>query len=289
MPCLHRLLFGLAALTLSTFGCATRTSNLTSSDGGALEVAAARQLAVDEEKAGVDPLRVLLVTGGCCHDYDTQKVLIPEAIEKRIRVEWTVVHEGGTGRDHKMSVFQTADWADKFDVVVHNTCFGGMKDEDFMKSIVDGHRKNGVGAVILHCGLHSYRNLESKAWHEFLGVSSMRHDPGAPVPVQNARPSHPIMMDFPDRWTTPKDELYAVARTWPDLEVLGLAYSKKSKLHHPVIWTYLSGKARVFGASIGHSNETMNHPAYLEMVTRAILWTASVLEDDGQPSPGYRR
>ena len=78
--------------------------------------------------AEAKPIRALLVTGGCCHDYENQKRILTEGISARANVEWTVVHEGGTSRDHKVSVYEKADWAAGYDVVVHNECFGGVED-----------------------------------------------------------------------------------------------------------------------------------------------------------------
>src|SRR5438309_1773093 len=75
------------------------------------------------------PLRALLITGGCCHDYEGQKKLIPEGVSARARVEWTVVHEGGTSSDHKVSIYDIPGWADHYDVVVHNECFSAVKDK----------------------------------------------------------------------------------------------------------------------------------------------------------------
>ena len=39
------------------------------------------------------PLRALMVCGGCCHDYEKQKLILSEGISKRASVEWTIVHE----------------------------------------------------------------------------------------------------------------------------------------------------------------------------------------------------
>ncbi|MCZ6793235.1 MAG: ThuA domain-containing protein [Planctomycetota bacterium] len=237
------------------------------------------------------PIRALLVTGGCCHDYDNQKTIITEGISARARVEWTIVHEGGSRsenvRDHKLGVFENQEWADEYDVVVHNTCFGGLRDEDFVGAFVNAHREKGVGAVVLHCGLHSYRNLEGKTWHNFLGIASKRHEKGAPVPVENARPDHPIMATFPESWTTAKDELYVVHETWPGVVPLGLAWGTETKIHHPVIWVNRSGQARVFGTSLGHSNETMGNPIYLDLIARGLLWAVGKLDEGGNPLEGY--
>ncbi|MDP6253029.1 MAG: ThuA domain-containing protein, partial [Verrucomicrobiota bacterium] len=67
-----------------------------------------------------EPLKALLITGGCCHDYANQKLIISQGISKRANVDWDIVHEGGTGRTHKISVYLKKDWIKKYDVVVHN-------------------------------------------------------------------------------------------------------------------------------------------------------------------------
>ena len=38
------------------------------------------------------PLRILLITGGCCHDYAKQKDILKEGIEKRLNAEVVQVH-----------------------------------------------------------------------------------------------------------------------------------------------------------------------------------------------------
>ena len=45
-----------------------------------------------------EPLKALLITGGCCHDYTKQKLIISQGISKRANVDWDIVHEGGKGR-----------------------------------------------------------------------------------------------------------------------------------------------------------------------------------------------
>ena len=37
-----------------------------------------------------EPLEVLLVAGGCCHDYATQTKILKAGIEERVRAEVTV-------------------------------------------------------------------------------------------------------------------------------------------------------------------------------------------------------
>jgi len=43
------------------------------------------------------PLRALLITGGCCHNYPFQAAALTNAVAKLAAVEWTIVNEGGNG------------------------------------------------------------------------------------------------------------------------------------------------------------------------------------------------
>ena len=102
----------------------------------------------EEEK--VEPLKVLLVTGGSSHDYDNQKLILTEGVSARANVEWTIAHQGGKDRNQKIKLFQKSNWADGYDVVVHNQCFGGVVDVPFVEGIARVHAE-GVPAVMIHC------------------------------------------------------------------------------------------------------------------------------------------
>ena len=71
----------------------------------------------------VKPIRALLVTGGCCHDYAKQKVILSEGVSDRANVEWQIVQQGGSATNSKIPLYENADWAKGFDVIVHNECF----------------------------------------------------------------------------------------------------------------------------------------------------------------------
>ena len=131
------------------------------------------------------PLRALLVTGGCCHDYAQQKKILSEGISARANVVWTIVHEGD-GREHKVSIYTNANWAQGFDVIVHNECFGFVKEDAFVENITAAHR-GGVPAVMLHCSTHSYRLATTDEWRKCLGISSYSHEKGRDLTI-NAPP-----------------------------------------------------------------------------------------------------
>ena len=101
--------------------------------------------------AANDPLRVLLLTGGCCHDYPRQKEILPQGISARttIPIEWTVLIDNNA----KMAVHKVTNWADGYDVVVHNQCHADLKDKEWVEKILKPH-KAGVPAVTIHCAMH---------------------------------------------------------------------------------------------------------------------------------------
>jgi type 1 glutamine amidotransferase len=248
---------------------------------------AGRATAADESTGSSRPLRALLITGGCCHDYDRQKVIIPEGVGARARVEWTIVHEGGKSNDHRVSVYEKPDWAKGYDVIVHNECFAQVTDKAFIENVIAAHR-NGTAAVVIHCTMHTFRDLKSDEWREFLGVTTRRHGPQQPLDVKNLAPNDPIMKDFPLEWKTGKEELYAIEKVWPDTEVLAQAYALDNKKDHAVIWKHNYGKGRVFGTTLAHNNDTMSDPVYLDMLTRGLLWACDKLDSAGKPAPAYR-
>jgi uncharacterized protein len=246
-----------------------------------------RATAADESKGASRPLRALLITGGCCHDYERQKVIIPEGVSARAKVDWTIVHEGGTTKTHKISIYNKPNWADGYDVIVHNECFGQVVDRAFTENIVAAHKK-GTAAVVIHCTMHTFRELPSDEWREFLGVTSRKHGPQQPLDVKNLMPNDPIMKDFPLTWKTGKEELYAIEKVWPETEVLAQAYALDNKKDHAVIWKHHYGKGRVFGTTLAHHNETMSDTIYLDMLTRGLLWACDKLDDEGKPAAAYR-
>lgn len=136
------------------------------------------------EAPGKKPLRILLITGGCCHHYAIQTQALKEAVAKLAQAEWTVVNEGGTGTKAQIPLYENPEWAKGFDVVVHNECFADTTDHEYIRKITHAH-KAGVPAVVIHCAMHTYRAIDIDDWREFLGVTSRRHDHQSRYQVKN--------------------------------------------------------------------------------------------------------
>lgn len=240
------------------------------------------------ESAAPPRLKGLLITGGCCHDYTNQIRIITEGISQRASVAWDVVHEGDGGREHRISVYSRPGWAKKYDVIVHNECFGMVADDQFVQAIAAAHHE-GVPAVFVHCSMHSYRSapVGADAWRELIGVTSRRHEGHHSEHVRTLVADHPVMRGFPAEWKTPNGELYVIEKVWPNCTPLAQAAGVETKGDHPVIWVNTFGKARVFGTTLGHHNETMNSDEWLGVVSRGLLWTVDGLDDSGRPRPGF--
>lgn len=221
------------------------------------------------------PLRVLLVTGGCCHNYPYQTAQLTNAFSRLATAQWTIVNAGGAGTRAMIPLYDSPDWARGYDVVVHNECFADTADAAYIRRITSAHHA-GVPAVVIHCAMHTYRAASFDDWREFLGVTSRRHDHMSRYPVVKTSPEHPVLKGVPDGWTTPMDELYVVEKVWPSFQTLATSRSERDGKDYPVIWTHQYGKARVFGTTFGHSDETFTDPVFLDYVSRGLLWAAGV-------------
>lgn len=231
-----------------------------------------------EDKA----IKALIVTGGCCHNYPFQTEALTSGITKMANVDWTIVNDGGRGTTAEIDLYSQPDWAKKFDVVIHNECFANTDSPDYIKRITKAHEA-GVPAVVIHCAMHTYRAASLDEWRKFLGVTSRRHDHQSRYPVKVTAPEHPIMKGFPDDWVTPKDELYIIEKLWPNARALAESTSERDKKSHPVVWVNEYGKARVFGTTYGHSDETFRDPTFIQLVSRGLLWSVDQLDENGLP------
>jgi type 1 glutamine amidotransferase len=122
--------------------------------------------------------------------------------------------------------------------------------------------------------MHTYRSAKVDDWREFLGVTSRHHEHQSRYAVEVTEKDHPITKGIPEGYKTPMDELYIVEKVWPNTKVLATSKSEKTGEVQPVFWTNNFGKARVFGTTYGHSNDTFTDPIFLATVVRGIVWAA---------------
>jgi uncharacterized protein len=220
------------------------------------------------------PIRALLITGGCCHNYELQASALKDGAAKFANITWTIVNEGGKGTRAQIPLYDNPDWAKPYDVVVHNECFADTNDPEYIRKITSAH-KAGKPAVVIHCAMHSYRSATVDDWREFLGVTSKRHDHQSNYPVKVLAADHAAMRDFPADWVTPKDELYIIEKLWPNATALATSVSERDGKAHPVIWVNNYHGTRVFGTTYGHSDAVWQDPVFVAVVARGLIWAAN--------------
>lgn len=265
-----------------------------------------------EESA--DKLRVLLVAGGCCHDYSTQVKLLKEGIEERINAEVTVVLSTSTSTETVFEIYESDDWANGYDVVIHDECSANVTERPYVDRILAAHR-GGTPAVNLHCAMHSYRwgdfrqpvelGADNAGWYEMIGVQSTGHGPKAPIEILHTDTDHPITKGLVD-WKTVDEELYNNVRVYGGTSVLvsgkqWMPPNKRELKENPdaaakestavIAWTnqYGPNKTKIFSTSLGHQNDTVADDRYEDFVVRGLLWATGNLTADGKPTAAYAK
>ncbi len=253
------------------------------------------------------PLRVLLVAGGCCHDYATQTKLLKAGIEARLQAEVDVVYNPDTSTKATFEIYGNPDWDKGYDVVIHDECSADVTDPAYVGRILAAHRR-GTPAVNLHCAMHSYRwgdfrqavaaGADNAGWFEMLGLQSTGHGPQIPIEIAFADRSHPVAKQLAG-WVTIKEELYNNIQLLPTAKVVASGKqlvppkpkageaadpaAKPAEVTATVVWTneYGPNRTRIFSTSLGHNNDTVGDDRYLDLVTRGLLWATGRLGDDG--------
>ncbi len=240
---------------------------------------AAQQAVAQSKDAAVKPLKVLLITGGCCHDYAKQRLLLKSGIEARAQAEVTMVHTDDKTTKARFEIYENADWAKGYDVVIHDECTSDVKEMPYVQNILNAH-KQGVPAVNLHCAMHCYRT-GTPDWFQFCGIQSARHGPKKPIAVEFIDREHPITKPL-ENWTTVDEELYNNLEVFSSAHPLGRGRQDTGKQidDYIVAWTNQYGSTRVFSTTLGHTNDTVADPRYLDLVTRGLLWACDKLNDD---------
>ena len=253
--------------------------------------------AVQAEK----PLKALLIAGGCCHDYKAQKDILKKGIEARANVIVDIVWASKTTTNKEgvvsvvndpstkpaFSIYGNPDYAKGYDVVIHDECSAGVSDPATIEAVLAPHRK-GIPGVNLHCAMHCYRigkpadpvtiGTPHGFWFEYLGLQSSGHGPQEPIAITFVDKDHPTTKGLAD-WTTLKEELYNNIKIFDTAhtlakgkQVLKQKDGSTKEVEYVVAWTSTYGKTRVFNTTIGHGNQTVSDPRYLDLVTRGVVW-----------------
>lgn len=238
-------------------------------------------LLVTASAAETKPLKALLIAGGCCHDYKGQHEALFEGIQSRANVQVDVYWTDDKGTNPPFPLFQDLDWAEGYDVIIHDECAASNKDVAVVQRILKVHQT--IPAVHLHCAMHSFRN-GTDLWFKHLGLKSTSHGPQEPIAISFVDRAHPITQGMSD-WTTIKEELYNNVAIH-DAEPIATgtqSYVRNGKTTTStavVAWINQKQGARSFSTTLGHNTATVADGRYLDLVTRGLLWACGKLEQD---------
>ncbi len=229
------------------------------------------------------PLRILLIAGGCCHDYANQPIIMKDGLEARANVEVTIMYSPSTTTKTEFPAYSSPDWAKGYDLVIHDECSADVTDAATIRNILGAHAQ-GIPAVLLHCAMHSYRTegWDTGAvtpWFELSGLQSSGHGAQQPIALNFIDKENDITKGMAN-WTTVNEELYNnyAGGVLPTAKPLVLG--KQGASETVVVWTNIyKQKTRVFSTTLGHNNATVQDPRYLDLLTRGVLWAANKLND----------
>ncbi len=242
----------------------------------------------------IKPLKALLIAGGCCHDYKNQKDILKKGLEERAHVVVDIVFSPDGSTKPPLEIYGNPDYAKGYDIVIHDECSADIKDPAVIAGVLKPHR-DGIPGINLHCAMHCYRigdpnkvatpGEERAAWFDYLGLQSSGHNWQKPIAIAYTDKENPIVKGLED-WITINEELYNNIKI-----TTGHALASGTQPQHSsekdkdgkvidkpvttvVVWTneYTEKKTRVFSTTIGHNNQTVSDPRYLDLITRGLLW-----------------
>ena len=262
--------------------------------------------AATADAAAPKPLRILLITGGCCHDYAAQKDILRKGLEARLNATVDQVHTADSSTKPPLPILGNPDYAKGYDVVIHDECAADISDPVLVEGVLAPHR-TGIPGVNLHCAMHCYRIGDPNSpvtpgtphgyWFEYLGLQSSGHGPQLPISITFSDTTTGIANGLSD-WTTINEEHYNNVHVFDTARVIARGKqtikrrdgSQKTN-DYVVAWVneYGAKKTRVFSTTIGHNNATVSDPRYLDLVARGVLWATGHLNRDGSPADGFGR
>ncbi|MFT4614394.1 MAG: type 1 glutamine amidotransferase [Bacteroidia bacterium] len=220
------------------------------------------------------PIRALLLTSpGVYHNYQYQTRVMTQGIARHANVRFDISVA-------QLERWKSTDYAADYDVLIYNICMADNTDAALIQNIRRQTEALGTPALVIHCSMHSFR--ETDLWWPLYGLKTVAHEHLRPLPQQH-HGEHPILTGIPTDWTPTEDELYINIAF--DAEPLLMSAGEDGK-GHTTTWLKQQGDTLVFGTTLGHSDSTLEDPAFTRLLANAILYLTDSMDATGKPKTG---
>lgn len=205
------------------------------------------------------------------------------------------------GEEHGWSIYITENGAVHnpedlalFDTVVWNNVTGNVLTDEQRKALA-AWLENGGGWI----GIHGAGDNSAEAdwpWYRehLIGAEFIGHPMNPQFQEASIRieaPDDPIVSHLGNSWVR-TDEWYSFASSPRErgMQVLGnldestyspMLFDKDIRMgeDHPIIWKNCVGEGRAFYSALGHTAESFSEAEHVEMLVRAVRWTAGMLSE----------
>ncbi len=202
----------------------------------------------------MEPNKIVMLTGGEWHDFETNSDLITRFIERSGRYSVTIIRDP--------QELTTGILNDAEALIAYNQG-GKLTDEAFTQ--IAEFVKSGKGFVGLHAASAAFKDHTD--YHQLLGSKFLDQGPQIDFRITFRDADHPIIRRIAP--FTIFDELF-VLEPCSDYEPLAYAYWRGK--FHPCIYIKNCGNGRIFYNSLGHGIETIHHTDFQRLLLRGLDW-----------------
>ena len=204
---------------------------------------------------GTDTKVLLLVGGPEYHDTPETRAALSGLLSRKFDVTMT----------DDLAVLKP-ETLSGYDVIVNFTTFLEPTDEQ-IGALLDAVA-GGKGFVGIHGATATFGN--SPAYIGMIGGKLIVHDPNKRFKVNigtaRAVEEHPITQGVDDFEI--QDELYIIEGDLTQWHILARAEG------HPIVYTKMWGKGRVYNNALGHDVRALSNPGFQTLIINGVEWAA---------------
>ena len=90
--------------------------------------------------ADTPPIKILLLTGGCCHDYKVQKDILKTGLMERLNATVEQIHTDSGSTKPPLPIYGNPEYAKGYDLVIHDECAADISDPVVIQGVLKPHK-----------------------------------------------------------------------------------------------------------------------------------------------------